>query len=218
MKSSFLAEGSAIHSGTLSRPQGDALVPYRKIRSFPAFAGVNFSGNSDGFASSASSAALGPRNGGSPRRRHPGAPRGRAEDRVCYGSAATARGENCAGGMIRAEVVRALDGEKVRKPRTRAIDPALDRANRAVANGGGLLVGKARCPDQDQRFPLVRRQLGERRAEFIELHQAVLFGMRFQALSIGAVGIFDLAPSLAFFFSRTGDPRDLHSFLHGARQ
>src|SRR6266498_2613990 len=67
MKSSFLAEGSAIHSGTLSRPQGDALVPYRKIRSFPAFAGVNFSGNSDGFASSASSAALGPGNGGDPR-------------------------------------------------------------------------------------------------------------------------------------------------------
>jgi hypothetical protein len=53
-----------MHSGTFSRPQGDALLSYRKIRSFPAFAGVNFSGNSDGFASSASSAALGPRNGG----------------------------------------------------------------------------------------------------------------------------------------------------------
>src|SRR4029453_2991820 len=48
MKSSFPAEASAIHSGTFSRPQGDALVPYRKIRSFPAFAGLNFSGNSDG--------------------------------------------------------------------------------------------------------------------------------------------------------------------------
>src|SRR6266545_6858121 len=93
--------------------------------------------------------------GGSPRRRHLGAPRDERKGQFCYCSAATARGENCAGGMIRAEVVRALNGEKVRQPRARAIDPALNRADRAVADGGGLLVRKSRCPNEDQRLPLV---------------------------------------------------------------
>jgi hypothetical protein len=98
------------------------------------------------------------------------------------GSGSRSRRQNSAGGMIRAEVIRALDGEKVPQPRARPIDPAFDRSHGAVTNRRGLLVGKARCPNEEQRFPLIRRQLGECRAEFIELHPTVLFGMRFQAL------------------------------------
>src|ERR1700760_571969 len=48
-------------------------------------------------------------------------------------SAAAARGENCAGGVVRPEVVRALDREKVREPGGGTIDAALDSSHRAVA-------------------------------------------------------------------------------------
>src|SRR6266498_313597 len=74
MKSSFLAEGSAIHSGTFSRPQGDVLVPYRKIRSFPAFAGVTPAGIQTALLRALRLRRWVPARG-SPRRRHLGAPR-----------------------------------------------------------------------------------------------------------------------------------------------
>src|SRR5262249_40326448 len=113
-------------------------------------------------------------------------------------SAATAR-QNCAGGVVRTEIVRALDREQVRQAGACPIDAALDRSHRAIADGGSLLVGEARCTDQDERFALIRRQLGERRAEFVELHPAVLLRMRLQGLRIGAIGVLDLAPPLAIF-------------------
>ena len=101
--------------------------------------------------------------------------------------------------MVRTEIVRALNREKARQAGARPIDAALDRSNRAVADGGGLLVGKARCADEDERLPLIRRQFRQGGAEFVELHPAVLLRVRLQGLGIGAVGVLDLAPPLAVF-------------------
>src|SRR5262245_47090604 len=56
------------------------------------------------------------------------------------GSAASARRQNCARRMIRAEVVGAVDREQIRQPGARAIDAALDRSHRAVADGGRLFI------------------------------------------------------------------------------
>ena len=114
-------------------------------------------------------------------------------------SAAPARGENGAGGVIGAEVVGTVDGQqlasRVRARLTRLL--MVPTAQPQIV--GGLLVGEARCADQDQRLALVRRQLGERRAEFLELDVAGLLRMGLQRLGIAAVGILDLAPALAVF-------------------
>src|SRR5262244_379825 len=74
------------------------------------------------------------------------------------GSAAPARRQNCARRMIRTEVVGAVDGEQIRQPGACTIDPALDRSHRAIADGGRLLIREAPCADEDERYPLVRRE------------------------------------------------------------
>ena len=84
-------------------------------------------------------------------------------------------------GVIRPEVVDALDRQQLGKPAAGAVDAALDGADRAFADFGGLLVGKAGRADQDQRLALIRRQLRERRAEFLEFDPAELIGMRLEA-------------------------------------
>ena len=48
------------------------------------------------------------------------------------------------------------------QPAARAADAALDRADRAAADLGCFLIGKARCADQDDRLALVFRKLLER--------------------------------------------------------
>jgi hypothetical protein len=52
----------------------------------------------------------------------------------------------------RAEIAGAFDRQNLGKPAAGAVDPALDGADRAATDLGGLLVGEARRADQDQRF------------------------------------------------------------------
>src|SRR5258708_15700884 len=78
--------------------------------------------------------------------------------------------------VVGPEIVGAVDGEELREPRARAIDPALDGAHRAFADRGRLFVGEARRPDEDKRLTLVGRQLRERYTEFLEFHTSVLLG------------------------------------------
>jgi hypothetical protein len=66
-------------------------------------------------------------------------------------AAATARRKDRSRGVIRAEVLGTLDRQQVGEARARAIDAALDRADRAFADRGRLLVGEAGGADQDQR-------------------------------------------------------------------
>src|SRR5262249_5261549 len=61
-------------------------------------------------------------------------------ERARGGSAASARRQNCARRMIRAEVIGAINGKKIRQPGARAIDAALDRSHRAIADGGSLFI------------------------------------------------------------------------------
>ncbi len=68
-------------------------------------------------------------------------------------------------GLIRPEGIDAVHGEKLNEPRAGAMDPALDRSYRALADGGGLLVGEARRADENERFALVRQELRERPAD-----------------------------------------------------
>src|SRR5580704_6756799 len=102
---------------------------------------------------------------------------------------ASAAGEDRARRPVRPEIIDAVDGEQVCKPRAGAVDAALDGADGAAANPRGVLVGKARGADQDQGFALVRWQLGQRGAEFLELDAAGLLRLRFQRLGIAAVGV-----------------------------
>src|SRR5580700_2512289 len=113
--------------------------------------------------------------------------------------AASAAGENGAGGPVRPEIIDAVDRQQVGEPGAGAVDAALDGADGAAANSRGVLVGKARGADQDQSLALVRWQLGERGTEFLEFDPAGLLWMRFQRLGIAAVGVFDLAAALAVF-------------------
>src|SRR6202043_2202114 len=100
---------------------------------------------------------------------------------------ASAAGKHGARRPVRTEIIDAVDGEQVGKPGAGAIDAALDGADRAAANPCAVLVGKARGADQDQSLALVRWQLRERSAEFLEFDAAGLLRMRFQRLGIAAV-------------------------------
>src|SRR5436309_3414246 len=114
-------------------------------------------------------------------------------------SAAAGGGQDRAGRLIGTEVVGALDREQFGEPGARAVDAALDGADRAIADGGCLLVGETRRAHQHRRLALVGRQLRERDAEFLELDPALLLRMRFQRFGIAAVRVLDFAPALAIF-------------------
>jgi hypothetical protein len=58
-------------------------------------------------------------------------------------SIAAAASEHGARGAVRAEIVDAVDGEKIGQPGTGAIDAALDRADRASADRRRVVVRKA---------------------------------------------------------------------------
>ena len=94
--------------------------------------------------------------------------------------------------LIRTEGIDAVHGEKLNEPRAGTMDPALDRSYRALADGGGLLVGEARRADENERFALARQELRERPADFLEFQSAVLLGRRFQATDVTAVGVLRL--------------------------
>src|SRR6185437_8833029 len=108
----------------------------------------------------------------------------------CRGSVAAATAaEHGLELAVRTEIVDAFDRHQLGEARARPIDAALDRADGTAADARGLLVGKARRPDQHQRLALVRRQLAERGTEFLELYPARLFGLRLQGLRIRALAV-----------------------------
>src|SRR5262247_2079704 len=86
--------------------------------------------------------------------------------------------QHCPGRPVGTEIVDAVDREELGETRPRAAHAALDGADRAFADLGGLLVGEARRTDQDQRLALVRRQLRQRRTKFLQLDAALLVGLR----------------------------------------
>src|SRR5260370_40208857 len=76
--------------------------------------------------------------------------------------------------VVGAEIFGAVDVEQRREFRARAVDAALDGADRTTADGRGVLIGEAGGADQDQRFALVLRQLLEGCAKLLELQMRVL--------------------------------------------
>src|SRR4030088_3214086 len=82
--------------------------------------------------------------------------------------------------VIRPEILGAVDIEQRRQLRARAVDAALDGADRAAADRCRVLIGEAGGADQDQRFALVLRELFERDAEFLELQMRALRRLRLQ--------------------------------------
>src|ERR1700733_7526457 len=111
----------------------------------------------------------------------------------------SAAGKHGARSAVGAEIVDAVDGKEIGKAGAGAIDAALDGADRAAADRRGVVIREAGSADQDQRLALVGRQFRQRGAEFLELTPAGLLGMRYQGVSIAAVGVFHLAPPLAVF-------------------
>jgi len=79
--------------------------------------------------------------------------------------------------VIGAEIIGAIDGQELRKARTRPIYPALDGPHGAIADRSCFLIGKARGAHQNQSLALIGRQFGKCRTEFLELHPAVLLGV-----------------------------------------
>ena len=65
---------------------------------------------------------------------------------------------------VRPELL-SFKGEKLDQALAGAIDAALDRSNRNVADAGGLIVGEPLRPDQEKRLALVMRQLRQSDAE-----------------------------------------------------
>ncbi len=92
-----------------------------------------------------------------------------------------------------------LDREKLGKFLSCAVDPALDRADGALADMSGLLVGEAGGANQNERLALIRGEVKQRLAKFPELDMPGLCFRRCQALRIAAISIFDLPTTLAIF-------------------
>jgi len=103
--------------------------------------------------------------------------------------------DHCADGIVRAEVFRAIHVEKSAELRTRAVDAALDGADGAAADRGRVLIGEARCADENKRFALILRKLLKRRAKLFKFQMGVLCRLGLQSLGIAAVRILDF-PSL----------------------
>ena len=72
---------------------------------------------------------------------------------------AAAAADHRAHRLVGAEILGAVDIEQGGQLGSRAVDAALDGADRAAADRRGVLVGEAGRADQDQRFALVLRQL-----------------------------------------------------------
>jgi RNA polymerase sigma-70 factor (ECF subfamily) len=72
----------------------------------------------------------------------------------------------------------------------------VDGADRAAANGGGVLVGEAGGANQDQRFALVLRQLVEGVTEFLEFQMRILRRLGLQGFRVVALGVLHFAPPL----------------------
>src|SRR3984893_7096964 len=112
---------------------------------------------------------------------------------------AAAAGEDGARGAVRAEIVDAVDRQQIGKPRARAVDPALDRADRAAADRRRVLVGEAGRADEDKGLALVWRQLLKRGTKLLELHAAGLLRIGFERVGVAAFGVLHLPPPLAVF-------------------
>src|SRR2546425_5027892 len=94
----------------------------------------------------------------------------------CCQSTAPARGQNGTRRVVLAEPVGAVDGEELREPRARTIDPALDGPYRALADRSRLIVGEARRADEKQGLALAGRQHCKRHAEVLEFHRLCCSG------------------------------------------
>src|SRR5215218_6764655 len=68
---------------------------------------------------------------------------------------------------VRCEVAFGVEAQEFREPRAGAIDPTLDGPDRAAANAGGILVGKALGADEQKRFALVGRKFEESVAKVV---------------------------------------------------
>src|SRR6478672_5887896 len=99
--------------------------------------------------------------------------------------------------LVGTEILGAVDIEQRRQFRSGAVDAALDGADRAAADGGGVLIGEPGGADQDQRFALVLRQLFERLAKLLELQMRILRRLGLQGFRVIALGVLHLAPPLA---------------------
>ena len=94
---------------------------------------------------------------------------------------ALAAGGSADNAMCRPFGTKIIDGgnaHQFREPGAGAIDAALDGAHRATANFGGLYIGKSFRADEDERLPLIFRELSERRLEVWHIHVAGLLGVR----------------------------------------
>src|SRR5690606_37697061 len=97
--------------------------------------------------------------------------------RSAPGSALLRRSEDCGVDGIRTEIVRRPHLQNRRQLLACPIGAALHRADRAAADGGRFLIGKARRPDEKQRLALVLWQLGERAFELLEIEMSELRGL-----------------------------------------
>src|SRR5690606_37534419 len=78
-------------------------------------------------------------------------------------------GENGAHGVARRPAVAGVAATLQRRQQglAGAGDPAFHGADGALADVGGLLVGEASGPDQDQRLALLLGQGGQRQTQFV---------------------------------------------------
>ena len=95
------------------------------------------------------------------------------------------------------EVVGRAQSKQLVQSAPRAINAALDRANRTARNDRCLLVRESFGPDQNQCLALIGRQLLQGNAEVLEIHMAELLGANRYLGRKVAVGIFDFSSALA---------------------
>jgi hypothetical protein len=90
-------------------------------------------------------------------------------------SAAPAGGQNSTRRVVLTEHVGAVDGEQLCEPFAATMDPALDRT---AAQSQTSAASSYEKPDAPTRMSaaLVRQQLRERPADFLEFQSAVLLG------------------------------------------
>src|SRR4051794_32271295 len=94
---------------------------------------------------------------------------------------------------IRSEVFGLFDCKEPGQALPRPVHPALDGADRHATDLGGLLIGQTLGHGQEQRFPVLDRELGERLEQVLGIARRMLLRRSPQAGRKGPVWVLDLA-------------------------
>ena len=104
--------------------------------------------------------------------------------------------KGCLHHPIRAEVIGIRDREELGQVHSAPMHPALHGSNRDTTDLGGFLIRQALRPNQDQRLPVLNRELGERPPQVQEVTPRTLIRGCPKVSRIGALRVLQFVLAL----------------------